>query len=75
MAADECRAGCLLVTISSHREFDHPKTGKRIGFEELVTVLSEEAERISTEFGGVARLMAKGIDLRPRLLAEKRRVS
>lgn len=70
MAADECRAGCLLVTIAKDREWEHPKTGKRIVFEELMTVLSEEADRLSKELGGAAKLLAKGIDLRPRLGTE-----
>jgi hypothetical protein len=73
MAADECRAGCLLVTIAKNREWDHPKTGKKIGFEELMIVLNEEAGRLSKELGGTAKLMAKGLDLRPRLGTEKRR--
>lgn len=72
MAADECRAGCLLVTVASDREWDHPKTGKRIKFETLMFVLNEEAERLSKELGGTAKLMAKGLDLRPRLRTEKR---
>jgi hypothetical protein len=70
MAADECRAGCLLVTIAREREWKHPKTGKKIGFEQLIAVLNEEAERLSQELGGVS-LMAKGLDLRPRLKTEK----
>lgn len=28
MAADECRAGCLLVTIAKDRQWDHPTSGK-----------------------------------------------
>ena len=71
MAADECRAGCLLVTVASDREWDHPKTGKRIGFEALMAVLNEEAERLAKELGSTAKLMAKGLDLRPRLRTEK----
>jgi hypothetical protein len=74
MAADECRAGCLLVTIARDREWDHPKTGMRIGFEELMAVLNEEAERASKELAGTAKLMAKGLDLRPRLGTERRHV-
>ncbi len=70
MAADECRAGCLLVTIAKDRGWAHPKTGIRIGFEELMIVLNEEADRISKELGGTAKLMAKGLDLRPRLGTE-----
>jgi hypothetical protein len=75
MAADECRAGCLLVTIAKDREWYHPKTGNRIGFEELMTVLNEEAERLSKELGGTAKLMAKGLDLRPRLKTGKDRAN
>ena len=67
MAAEDCRAGCLLVTIAKERQWDHPLTGKRIGFDELMNVLQDEAEAISRELGGTAKLMAKGLDLRPRL--------
>ena len=67
MAADECRAGCLLVTISKDRRWDHPKTGKKITFEELMALLDKEAQRLSSELGGAAKLMAKGLDLRARL--------
>jgi hypothetical protein len=67
MAADDCRAGCLLVTISREREWQHPHTGKNVGFADLMKVLNEEAETISQELGGTAKLMAKGLDLRPRL--------
>jgi ferredoxin-like protein FixX len=71
MAADECRAGCLLVTIAKNREWEHPKTGKKLDFKALIALLSEEAERLSKELGGAAKLMAKGLDLRPRLATEK----
>lgn len=73
MAADDCRAGCLLVTIAKDRKWRHPKTGKRIGFDGLISVLQEEAERLSKELGGTAKLMAKGLDLRPRLRTVKDR--
>jgi hypothetical protein len=61
MAADDCRAGCLLVTIANDREWDHPKSGKRLSFEGLIAVLVEEAERLSRELGGTAKLMVKGL--------------
>ncbi len=67
MAADECRAGCLLVTIAKDRKWDHPKTREKIGFKELMIALNEEAYRLSKELGGTVKLMAKGLDLRPRL--------
>jgi hypothetical protein len=71
MAADECRAGCLLVTIAKERQWDHPKTGKKIGFDQLMVVLNKEADRLSQELGGEAKLMVKGLNLCPRLKTEK----
>jgi hypothetical protein len=71
MAADECRAGCLLVTIAKERNWDHPKTGKQINFDQLMIVLSEECERLSQELGGEVKLMAKGLNLCPRLKIER----
>ncbi len=75
MAADDCRAGCLLVTIAKDRKWDHPKESRRIGFKELIPILNEEADRLSKELGGTAKLMAKGLDLRPRLGKEAKHVS
>lgn len=71
MAAEECRAGCLLVTISKHRNWDHPQSGVSLTFEQLIDVLNMEAERLSQELGGAAKLMARGLDLRPRLKNER----
>jgi ferredoxin-like protein FixX len=71
MAAAECRAGCLLVTIARNRQWDHPKTGTKISFEQLMVVLNDEAERLSKELGREVKLMAKGLDLRPRLETER----
>jgi hypothetical protein len=73
MAADDCRAGCLLVTIARDRQWEHPQIGKRIGVEELKALLSTEAERLSKELRGTVNLMAKVLDLRPRLRTEAAR--
>jgi hypothetical protein len=72
MATDDCCKGCLLVTISRGRKegWEHPLTRKNIDFEELMKVLNEEAEAISRELGGTVKLMAKGLGLRPRQLAD-----
>jgi hypothetical protein len=71
MAAEECRAGCLFVTIAKDRQWEHPKTCQRIGFDELIAILNEEAEQLSRGLGGTVKLMARGLDLRPRLSIEK----
>jgi hypothetical protein len=63
----------LLITVARDREWEHPQTGGRIGLEELVALLNEEAGRLSEELGGTASLMAKVLDLRPRLGTENKR--
>ena len=75
MAAEECRSGCLLVTIARERKWDHPKTGKEIDFDELMTVLNDEAEQLSKDLGGEIKLMVKGLNLLPRLGTEKQKSS
>ena len=71
MAAEKCRAGCLLITIAKERGWEHPKTGESVNFEGLIAVLGEEAERLSRDLGGTAKIMVKGLDLRPRLRKER----
>ena len=72
MAADECRSGCLVVSIASDKQWRHPDSGEQLSFEGLIAVLNEEAERLSRELSGAAKLAARGLDLRPRLSTEKR---
>ncbi|CAN5585018.1 hypothetical protein BH10PSE14_BH10PSE14_40570 [soil metagenome] len=72
MASEECRAGCLLITIRGERTWHHPNTNQAITFEELIEMLNLEAAQIMAEMGGSLRLMARGLDLRPRLLTEKK---
>jgi hypothetical protein len=71
MAAEESRAGCLLVTIAKDRKWEHPTTGEDINFDQLVLLLNQEAKRLGQELGGNVMLMAKGLDLRPRLKKER----
>jgi hypothetical protein len=71
MAAEDCRSGCLVVTIASDKTWRHPDTNKPLEFDGLIAMLNEEANRLSVELGGSVRLMAKGLDLRPRLPTER----
>lgn len=71
MAAEDCRSGCLLITIASDKTWRHPDTNKILDFDGLIAMLNEEANRFSLELGGSLRLMAKGLDLRPRLPTER----
>jgi hypothetical protein len=71
MAAEDCRAGCLVVTIRSNKTWAHPDGGVRLDLMGLIAMLNEEATRLTAELGGSIRLMAKGLDLRPRLKTER----
>lgn len=70
MAADDCRSGCLLISIASDYAWKHPDTGALLDLSGLIDLLNEEAKKLETEFGGTIRLMARGLDLRPRLPTE-----
>ncbi|MGO8180180.1 hypothetical protein [Rhizobium leguminosarum] len=70
MAAENSRAGCLLITVKSPRTWLHPDTGSALDLAGLIAVLNEEAVRIEQEMGGSLRLTVRGLDLQPRLLPE-----
>jgi hypothetical protein len=71
MAASSCRSGCLLITLAQTKRWQHPDTHALLDFPGLIAMLNDEARKITLEMGGNIRLMAKGIDLRPRLSSEK----
>ncbi|MBL0115800.1 MAG: hypothetical protein IPP45_10510 [Sphingomonadales bacterium] len=71
MAAENNRGGCLLLTIKSARTWLHPESGAVLDLAGRVGLLNEEAARIEQEMGGSLRLMARGLDLRPRLPTER----
>lgn len=72
MAADECHAGCLLISINSNKTWSRPNRRQRLNFAGLIVLLNEEADRLALELGGSVRLMVKGLDLRPRLTTERK---
>jgi hypothetical protein len=71
MASDYSRSGCLLITLSKSRKWDHPNGGERIDYAELIDLLREEADKIAHKHGHSIRLHVHGLDLRPRLQTEK----
>ena len=71
MAADNCRAGCLMITISTDRHWTHPDTAVSLDFAGLITFLGEEADAIMTRMPGALRLTVCGLDLRARLPTER----
>ncbi|KAB0567776.1 ATP-binding protein [Pseudomonas palleroniana] len=70
MAADSCKTGCLMLTVASSRQWEHPDTGARIDLGQLRTMLEEEAGQIMEEVGHEVRILVKILDLRPRLNTE-----
>lgn len=75
MASEECRSGCLLVTVAQDRQWEHPDSGERLDVLGLEAMLQEEALKISDEMRMSVLLVTRVLDLRPRLLSENRRSS
>lgn len=73
MAAENSRAGCLLITVKSPRKWQHPETGATLDLAGLITMLNEEAAQIEREMGGSLRLTARGLNLQRRLPTEQRK--
>jgi len=70
MAAEASRSGCLMITLGRDRQWDHPDGGARIGFDELIELIRDEADRIVASLGGTLRLHVHALDLRKRLPTE-----
>lgn len=75
MAPEVCRSGCLLVTVSKTRKWDHPDSGERLDLVGLEAMLQAEASQIMNEMGGALLLVARVLDLRPRLPTESGRAA
>jgi hypothetical protein len=72
MAHRDARTGCLLVSVADPgRYWLHPETGERINRFGLQTLLQAKADEVQRRLGGEARVLARVLDLVPRLPAEK----
>ncbi len=71
LAPEECRSGCFLITVATNRTWQHPETRKSLDLAALIEVLNEAAEKIISEMDGSLRVVVRGLDLRPRLVAKK----
>jgi hypothetical protein len=68
MAASNARTGCLVVTVADPKKrWKHPDTGVLIDRHQLQQMLSEAAQLAQQRLGGDARVMARVLDLAPRL--------
>ncbi|WP_233010353.1 NACHT domain-containing protein [Rheinheimera faecalis] len=73
MSASNSKAGALLVTIAKDRKWDHPVEGHKIKLEELLSLLTKEAERVQMALGGDILVTVHLLDLRPRLSVEPKK--
>jgi hypothetical protein len=74
MYARNARTGCLLVSVAEPgKRWEHPETGARMDRHQLQTMLSEAAQLAQQRLGGDARVMARVLDLTPRLPKESQR--
>ena len=72
MAHRDARTGCLVVSVSDpDRHWKHPKTGESIDRYGLQKLLQAKADAAQQRLGGGARVLARVLDLVPRLWTEK----
>jgi hypothetical protein len=72
MAHRDARTGCLLVSVADPGKYWlHPETGERIDRFGLQTLLQAKADEAQRRLGGEARVLARVLDLVPRLSTEK----
>lgn len=72
MAHRDARTGCLLVSVSNPgRYWRHPDTDERIDRFGLQALLQKRADEAQRRLGGEARILARVLDLVPRLSTEK----
>ncbi len=65
MKSENSRSGCLLITLAKKQKWVHPDKRTRIGSQELVSLLRDEAKRVEDAMGGVVALSVHLLDLRP----------
>ncbi|MCF4167659.1 hypothetical protein L2U69_18585 [Zavarzinia compransoris] len=75
LAPEHRRCGCLLITVTELRTWRHPVTKAILDLDGLMAMLNEEASKIEKEMGNGLRLIARGLDLRPRLSTESARAA
>lgn len=71
MAPDMRRAGFLLITVATDRQWKHPETGEQIDITGLIALLNCEARRIMDDLGGTLRVAARALDLRRKITSER----
>lgn len=71
MAHSKARTGCLIVTVADPKKrWQHPDTGAMLDWQQLQLLLNEAAQLAQQRLGGDARVMARVLNLTPRLGTE-----
>ncbi|MGE6106152.1 hypothetical protein ACLHZT_21535, partial [Aeromonas veronii] len=68
--AEYSKAGALLVTLAKDRQWKHPDEKRMIKADELLLLLTAEANRVQQALGGGTYIYVHLLDLRPRLPTE-----
>lgn len=63
MRHDNCRAGCLLITMAKKRTWKHPNDRHTLSFSEVIEMLNERAIKIVADMNHLICLEVTGIDL------------
>ncbi len=71
MAADNRRAGALLMTLAEDKTWKHPDDQRKIDVDGLLGLLNNEADRVQAASGGTILVAVHFLDLRPRLRPER----
>lgn len=73
MFSSDAKTGCLLVTVAdANKTWRHPDTGESLNWRQLQEILEAAAQLAQQRLGGDARVMARVLDLTPRLPKEPR---
>jgi hypothetical protein len=63
MKHENCRAGCLLITMAAVRQWQHPDSNRKMTFAEVIEYLKSVADRHVATMNYALRLDVIGIDL------------
>lgn len=71
MAHSKAKTGCLVVTVANPKKrWKHPDTDEKMDWQQLQLMLNEAAQIAQQRLGGDARVMARVLNLTPRLGTE-----
>lgn len=64
MKPEARRVGCLLISVSKSKTWEHPEDGRVMQIEEVIDLLQKQADGITRGLGYESLLMVRALDLR-----------